>query len=114
MILCAIFFLVPFALRGARMAVQDIRNEVTDWLPKNFPETEVLAWFRPRFVGDQFVAVSWDGCSQGEPAYDALIAKLQSECMENQDSLPPDQKAIKKIADELDIRKNRQTRKSAG
>ena len=69
------------------MAVQDIRNEVTDWLPKDFPETEVLAWFRPRFVGDQFVAISWGGCSRGEPAYDALVAKLQAESVEGQNKL---------------------------
>ena len=101
MILCAVFFLVPFALRGARMAVQDIRNEVTDWLPKDFPETEVLQWFRPRFVGDQFVAISWDGCSRGEPAYDALVAKLQSESVEGQSELTPDQLRIKDVADRL-------------
>lgn len=101
MILCAVFFLVPFALRGARMAVQDIRNEVTDWLPEDFPETQVLKWFRPRFVGDQFVAISWDGCSRGEPAYDALVAKLQAESVEGQKDLPPKLLEIKTIADRL-------------
>lgn len=100
MILCAVFFLVPFALRGARMAVQDIRNEVTDWLPSDFPETEVLKWFRPRFVGDQFVAMSWDGCSRGEPAYDALVAKLQAESVEGQDLTDKEQE-LKKICDRL-------------
>lgn len=83
------------------MAVQDIRNEVTDWLPKDFPETEVLSWFRPRFVGDQFVAISWDGCRRGEPAYDLLVSKLQSESVEGQIDLPPERLAVKKEADEL-------------
>ena len=101
MILCAVFFLVPFALRGARMAVQDIRNEVTDWLPKDFPETEVLAWFRPRFVGDQFVAMSWEGCRRGEPAYDALVAKLQSESVEGQKELDEREVALKAVVDRL-------------
>ena len=101
MILCAVFFLVPFALRGARMAVQDIRNEVTDWLPSDFPETEVLQWFRPRFVGDQFVAVSWDECRRGELAYDAFVSKLQSESVEGQNNLSDAEAKIKEIADEL-------------
>ena len=69
------------------MAVQDIRNEVTDWLPNDFPETEVLAWFRPRFVGDQFVAMSWNGCSRGELAYDLMVAKLTAESVDGQSDL---------------------------
>ena len=101
MILCAIFFLVPFALRGARMAVQDIRNEVTDWLPNDFPETEVLAWFRPRFVGDQFVAMSWNGCSRGELAYDLMVAKLTAESVDGQSDLTEEMQQVKIVADEL-------------
>ena len=44
-----VFFLVPFALRGARMAVQGMKNDVKDWLPKEFEETKDLDEFRQLF-----------------------------------------------------------------
>ncbi|MCA9196562.1 MAG: hypothetical protein KDA87_03450, partial [Planctomycetales bacterium] len=61
-ILMIVFFLTPFALRGARLAVQGIKNDVKDWLPSDFQETAELDWFREHFLGEQFVAVSWEGC----------------------------------------------------
>ena len=61
-ILMIIFFLVPFAMRGARMSVQGMKNDLKDWLPKDFPETADLDWFRQHFVSETFVVASWDGC----------------------------------------------------
>ena len=46
LILVVVFFFVPFALRGARMAVQGMKNDVKDWLPKEFEETKDLEEFR--------------------------------------------------------------------
>ncbi len=62
LILMLTFFLVPFAFRGARMAVRGMRNDVRDWLPEDFVETKELEWFRDNFVTEAFVLVSWDGC----------------------------------------------------
>ena len=33
-VLMVVFFCVPFALRGARLAVNGMKNDVRDWLPK--------------------------------------------------------------------------------
>jgi hypothetical protein len=41
-ILVAVFFLVPFAMRGARFAMQGMKNDVKDWLPNDFQETQDL------------------------------------------------------------------------
>lgn len=65
-ILVAVFFLVPFAMRGARFAVQGMKNDVKDWLPKDFQETQDLDEFRRYFLSEQFVLVSWDGCRGDE------------------------------------------------
>ena len=62
LVLIAVFFFVPFAMRGSRYAVQRMKNDVQDWLPADFPETKELAWFRERFLGEQFVVISWDHC----------------------------------------------------
>jgi predicted RND superfamily exporter protein len=81
LILVIVFFFVPFALRGARMAVQGMKNDVKDWLPKNFAETRDLDEFRKYFLGEQFVLVSWDGCygDEQDERYKLFMAKLAPE-----------------------------------
>jgi predicted RND superfamily exporter protein len=81
LILVVVFFFVPFALRGARMAVQGMKNDVKDWLPKDFVETAELDWFRKHFVSEQFVVVSWDGCTgdAADERYRMFVAKLMPE-----------------------------------
>lgn len=80
-VLMVVFFLVPFAGRGARMAVQGMKNDVRDWLPKTFSETAELNWFRQHFLGEQFVVVSWEGLHGGKDdhRYNLFLAKLQPE-----------------------------------
>ncbi|MCU0961615.1 MAG: MMPL family transporter [Pirellulaceae bacterium] len=81
LILVIVFFLVPFALRGARVAVQNMKNDVKDWLPSDFPETAELDWFREHFLGEQFVVISWEGCGAGgiDERLKLFLAKLQPE-----------------------------------
>src|SRR6185295_2566040 len=81
LILVIVFFFVPFALRGARMAVQGMKNDVKDWLPKEFAETKDLEEFRQYFLSEQFVLVSWDGCygDEADERYKMFLAKLTPE-----------------------------------
>jgi predicted RND superfamily exporter protein len=81
LILVVIFFFVPFALRGARMAIQGMKNDVKDWLPKDLAETRDLDDFRKHFLSEQFVLVSWDGCTGGEDdeRFRLFVAKLTPE-----------------------------------
>ncbi len=61
-ILMVVFFLIPFGLRGSRMAINNMRNEVKDWLPDRFKETKELEIFQKHFWGEGFIVVSWEGC----------------------------------------------------
>ncbi len=81
LILVVVFFFVPFALRGARMALQGMKNDVKDWLPKNFAETRDLDDFRKHFLSEQFVLVSWDGCTgaENDERFRLFVAKLSPE-----------------------------------
>jgi hypothetical protein len=90
-ILMVVFFLVPFALRGARLAIQGMKNDVKDWLPKDFPETADLDWFREHFVSEQFVIASWEGCYGGkdDDRYNLFLAKLEPEVPPSQRTKPP-------------------------
>lgn len=66
LILMAFFFAAPLLIQGAHRAVRSNTNKVQDWLPKSFKETTELRWFRQHFVADQFVLISWDGCTLGD------------------------------------------------
>jgi len=81
LILIVVFFFVPFSLRGARMALQGMKNDVKDWLPKEFEETKDLDEFRRYFLSEQFVLVSWDGCygDAADERYKMFLAKLTPE-----------------------------------
>lgn len=78
-ILCVVFFMTPFALRGARMGIQRMKNNVKDWLPADFPETVELEWFGRHFLGEQFVVVTWPGCTAEDPRFRKLVNLLHKE-----------------------------------
>ncbi|MDP7018775.1 MAG: MMPL family transporter [Pirellulaceae bacterium] len=75
-ILCVVFFLIPFGVRGAKHALRNIKNDPNDWLPSDFPETVELKWFGKHFVGEKFVVITWPACSADDQAYKAFIDKL--------------------------------------
>jgi predicted RND superfamily exporter protein len=99
LILVIVFFFVPFALRGARMAVQGMKNDVKDWLPKEFAETKDLEEFRQYFLSEQFVLVSWDGCygDANDERFKMFLAKLTPE---TPPSVAAQEAAEKKAAEE--------------
>ncbi len=78
-LLMLIFFFVPFAGRGARMALQKTENNVKDWLPSDFRETEELAWFAEKFVSEQFIVATWDGCREDDQRLKMFVSKLRNE-----------------------------------
>lgn len=78
-VLCGIFFLVPFALRGARLSLEQMKNDVKDWLPDDFAETSELDWFRDHFMGEQFVLISWEGCTEDDQSLNYLARLLVPE-----------------------------------
>jgi hypothetical protein len=67
LILAGFALATPVIFFGAAKAVRSNSNKVEDWLPAGFKETGELGWFRERFVGDQFVLISWQGCQLGDP-----------------------------------------------
>lgn len=78
-ILMLVFFMAPFALRGARMSFSTMKNDVKDWLPDRFEETKDLEWFRDNFLGEQFVLVTWPGCTSEDQRFQLFTHKLRNE-----------------------------------
>ncbi len=87
LILCVVCFLMPFAGRGARLSVESMSNNVADWLPAEYEETQDLREFRKYFVGDQFVIVSGPWCREGNQVYTNFIRKLREESLEHEELL---------------------------
>ena len=88
LILCCFAFLVPFAGRGARLAMDQMVNNVADWLPDDYQETKELNEFKKYFFGGgQFVAVSGPWCKEGDPTYVNLKRKIYEESLDYEKEL---------------------------
>lgn len=71
-----VFFLLPLAAAGARRALLSNKNDVKQWLPDNYEETQVYKDFQKHFQGEEFVLVSWEGCTLSDPRLDLFASKL--------------------------------------
>jgi hypothetical protein len=67
-ILLLVAFAWPFCFSGAFRALINKRDDVASWLPARYPETRLLQWFQQHFADEQFILVSWEGCTLGESA----------------------------------------------
>lgn len=75
-VLAAAFLLAPASL----LVVQAIRsnaNDVRDWVPTHYAETQDYQWFRRYFGGEDFVIVSWPGCTLDDPQLAQLAERLR-------------------------------------
>ena len=112
-ILVVIAFVVPLLSRSAKLGMENITNNVADWLPKDYPETKDLAEFRKYFYGDQFVVVSGPWCKEGNPQFNLLRQKLKEESLEYEkiliDAGRDEEVRAHRIGDELGLMKRNGT-----
>ena len=88
LLLLAAIFLLPIVLRGARIALENNKNDVKAWLPDGFEETRELDWFRKQFLGEQFVVISWPGCTLDDPRVEQLAQALVPPLTPETEDLP--------------------------
>ncbi|MEQ1829646.1 MAG: MMPL family transporter, partial [Pirellula sp.] len=72
-----VLILWPIVAIGARQAWQKSKNRVEDWLPARFSETKSLREFETRFGSDEFLMISWPGCTLGDPRATLLTEELR-------------------------------------
>jgi len=84
-ILAVLVFLLPLVVVGAIKAKGNNRNDVKGWLPPEYPETQTYKFYRQHFQGEEFVLVSWDGCTMDDARLELLATKL----------LPPPEEAAR-------------------
>ncbi|MEX2175102.1 MAG: MMPL family transporter [Pirellulaceae bacterium] len=70
-------FLLPLTFVGARRAVESNANDVEDWLPTHYAETSQFRSFQKHFGNDDFVVVSWPGCTLDDPRLDRYAELLR-------------------------------------
>ncbi len=61
---------LPVMLYGAKTAFDSLTNDVADWLPDDFPETEKVHRFARHFGSDAILVVSWTGCTVNDDRLD--------------------------------------------
>ncbi|HQU41709.1 MAG TPA: MMPL family transporter, partial [Pirellulales bacterium] len=74
-LLISAFLFFPTMI-GALKALRSNKNDVAQWLPAQYEETTTFKWFREHFAGEQFILMSWDGCTLDADALRLMVAKL--------------------------------------
>ncbi|MBX9791207.1 MAG: MMPL family transporter [Pirellulales bacterium] len=76
--LLAVFVcLAPLVVLGAAKAMRTNANDVRTWLPQGLPETIEYARFGRYFGTEEFVVVSWEGCTVDDPRLQVLAERLK-------------------------------------
>lgn len=88
-IIVAVFFL-PLVVGGARRALLSNKNDVRDWLPARFEETQTYQWFQGHFEGEEFILASWEGCTLDDERLRLFHRKLEPPAEAAEDADPQD------------------------
>ena len=75
-VVAILLLLMPPILYGAAN-IQSNTADVAQWLPQNRPERQKYDQFVTRFGDDQFLAVSWPGCTLNDPRMSEFAAELE-------------------------------------
>lgn len=70
-------FLLPIVVLGARKAMQTNANDVRTWLSKEYKETDDYRWFQDHFGTEEFILVTWDGCTLDDERLTIFAKRLR-------------------------------------
>lgn len=76
-LLAAFVCLATLVVLGAAKAMRTNANDVRTWLPHGLPETIDYARFGRHFGTEEFVVVSWEGCTLDDPRLPVLAERLR-------------------------------------
>ena len=80
--------LVPLISWGVYRAIRSNSNDVRDWLPADYPETQQYAWFTRHFGVQDFIVVSWPDCTLEDPRLDEFARTLPRLASSHRDGSP--------------------------
>ncbi len=67
----------PLVAYGSIVAMQSNHNDIKEWLPESFQETQEYNKFQRQFSNDTFVLASWDGCTLDDSRLPRFAAALE-------------------------------------
>ncbi|HUE71525.1 MAG TPA: MMPL family transporter [Pirellulaceae bacterium] len=83
-VLLAALVLLPLTVIGVRAAIRSNANDVRDWLPSHYEETRQYGWFHQQFGSEDFVIISWPGCTLDDVRLDRLAERLRTRSEQNE------------------------------
>jgi uncharacterized protein len=69
--------LLPFVVFAARQTLESNNNDVDDWLPAHYSQTADYRWFRQHFGNDEYVLITWEGCSIDDERLDQIEDRIE-------------------------------------
>ncbi|MDR2169635.1 MAG: MMPL family transporter [Planctomycetaceae bacterium] len=75
-IIFLVVFMLSFIGMGTNRTLKSNSNNVADWLPETFKETQEYKWFLKNFPYESFVVVSWEGCTMDDDRLEMFAQKL--------------------------------------
>jgi predicted RND superfamily exporter protein len=85
-VLLVALVLLPLTVLGVRTAIRSNANDVRDWLPAHYEETRQYEWFHRHFGSEEFVIVSWPGCTLEDVRLDRLAERLRARSKQSDES----------------------------
>ena len=76
-VLVVALLLFPLTILGVVAAIKSNANDVRDWLPAHYEETRQYDLFHEHFGSEDFVIVSWPGCTLDDRRLDQLAERLR-------------------------------------
>ena len=76
-VLIVAVFSLPLTILGVRTAIRSNANDVRDWLPAHYAETQQYRWFNEQFGSEDFVVASWPGCTLADQRLDKFAERLR-------------------------------------
>ena len=75
-ILAVAVLLTPLIAWGVHRAILSNSNDVRDWLPAKYPETQEYRTFTRQFGAQDFIVASWPGCTLTDERLDVFARVL--------------------------------------
>jgi predicted RND superfamily exporter protein len=89
LVLVVLALALPATIFAVRAAIESNSNDVRDWLPDHYPETKAYQAFKERFGSEDFIVVSWPGCTLDDPRLEQLATALKRRSAEREEHGDP-------------------------
>ncbi|MDO4628920.1 MAG: MMPL family transporter [Planctomycetia bacterium] len=76
LILVMMMFTLPIMALGVKRTLENVRNNIKEWLPEGTTESALHTWFQQNFPNEQFILMSWDGCTLNDPRLDVMKHRI--------------------------------------